>query len=1251
MPRFYISLLFVFFLPVWMICHSSPSLLDVFTRDKSIKLSLLLMDTNYQNITLGNKSDFQIFDNGYPITNFNFSSGDSISFEKASVILLYDLSIGNLPNTSQNKTIAKNLITHFVSSNNDFEFALISFNTNSYLLSNFTTKTSNLIDLLFKLDIQLGSSFDSAFFAYKTGAFEVAQFTQNQVSIVLITDKNRISDYQKILSKAREKNIKIFILMVNNQISNELKEISRNSDGMFFQNLTLSDTNKISTVLKFLILGGQPNVLTWEILPLCNTIHSETIIFQRIDTLRFETSFAISDFPELSAIPPFLRFSSVKLGNSKDLDLNLVAKNYDIKIDSVKLANPHFSIISGNIVTPIILKKDEVHKITIRFTPTDSSIVFDSLVIYSEACKVKKVNITGGFPNKRPKVKTLQLISPNCGEIFAIGDTVQITWEGLLPADVVQLQYSTDNGQSWDTLAVNVLGLKYNFWLNPIKFSETDSMLIRIIQIWPNNAGETIELLHQGPVNIANFNRDASLIITGSNHPNEFATIWNPGTGRKVFSLNGHTKQVNWAVFDNTDKYALTSSDDSTSILWSIESGEPVAKFTGHRSRVTSANFSPDGNYIVTSGTDGACFIWDVQKRRIVDTLSLGQNPIYFASFSPDSNNVLFASYDGNIYAWNIKQRKITKTFKTNKSNNHIHHFSISLEKNKIASASHLGLINIWNYDTTSSTATLNPLYELAHDTISFPAINNANFNSTGSWLITSGSDARILRWNPETGELIDSIAIAEHFNSVTSASFSFDDAMLLTSSWDSTVKIFNRTKLGLQIDTSDCPFSITKTSFLANDIEFGLVPILQTKDTLVYPLGVNKSKIPLHLKSITLFGPNFDDFKLIDYGSTNIIQSGDSIFAYFSFTPTDIGVRSAFLKLDYDGDSTIIQLSGIGFQEPLYKPISIVDMGKVELGLYKDTVLTVALKNISEAPIEILTINNLGPDSLNFTIINGQQPITLLPQQTLPLTIRFTPDTIGRKNTIIQFITNSQIQRYYIQFFAEGVPSVFDSLTLSIGEFEGVPGEIIQVPIKIESRLFQYYNSNYEGIAFDLTFNKTLLEPLFPFISSTFSNNHRTLHIETKSDIKNDLNLIVLDFRVGLGNDSITSLIINNSYPLGSGKIVINEKSGIFRLKNICREGGPRLFESDGRFWLSNPNPNPVSNIAIIEFEIIENGLTTLNLYNFDGWLIKTLLSSDLKAGKYSITFSVDDLSEGIFFLILKAPNSTTIKSFQVIK
>ncbi|MFN3307512.1 MAG: WD40 repeat domain-containing protein, partial [Candidatus Kapaibacteriota bacterium] len=354
-------------------------------------------------------------------------------------------------------------------------------------------------------------------------------------------------------------------------------------------------------ILNFLFLKGKPSQIYWSIIALCTEKREFEIVYQNSDTTSFETYVELINTPQLLATPPFLRFSSVIPNQFRDLDLFLVAKNFDIRIDSFKLTDPHFKIINGAITNPFVLQKDSAYKLTIRFTPTDSSVVFDSLVIYSNACHIRKVNITGGFPNKKPKDRTLSVLSPEPNEKYFLGDTIKIRWDGVLPTDVVQLQYSTNGGQTWDTLAINVLGLEYKFYLDPQRFKTSDSCLIRVIQIWPNNAGETIELRHQNSINSANFNRDASLIVTSTNQPDDFVSIWNPGIGAKTFALKGHTKQVNWACFDFQDRYLITASDDSTSILYDVKTGDSLYTFSAHRSKVTSANFSPDGNYLLTT--------------------------------------------------------------------------------------------------------------------------------------------------------------------------------------------------------------------------------------------------------------------------------------------------------------------------------------------------------------------------------------------------------------------------------------------------------------------------------------------------------------------------------------------------------------------------------------------------------------------------------------------------------------------------
>lgn len=1225
--------------------------IDLQVNNSLINLSYLVLNKNSEPIVSLSDSDVKIYEDYSPVSSFAFSAPSEPIERSSSVIFLFDLSNGNFQTDHKNFTLAKNLIKGIANNLKNSEFSLIAFDSRCYILSDFVTNSVDISSSFPNFRSRFGSNFDTAFTGFKVGALPFSDFAKFPRSIVFITDKNRDFNLDEVIRVANQKNCKIFTLMIGGSADYNLRTLSQQTNAGYFEYLSDSDSTWLARTIDFISRDGRTAKINWQVFPACSNSRNELLVYKNIDSISFQVEIENTDFPALTANPPFLRFSSVVPLSSKSLDIIFTAKNHDIRIDSFKLSDPHFTIINGNITSPFVLSKNQSHKLTIQFLPTDSSIVFDSLIVYSNACQVRKINITGGFPNKRPRTQTLKLTNPSCGEKFAIGDTIKISWEGVLPADVVQLQYSINNGATWDTLAVNVLGLEYRWWLDPAKFQESDSCLVRIIQIWPNNAGETVELRHKSSVNCANFNRDASLIITGTSDHGEFANIWNPGTGTKLFTLKGHREQVDWASFDNEDRYALTASDDSTIILWDVKTGDSLYTFWAHKGRVTSVNFSPDGLYFVSSGADGSCFIWDLQSKKIVDTLSFRKNPIYFANFSPDSNYVFFASYDGNIYGYNTKELKVTKIYATRHNNNHIHHFSINLNKKLMAAVSHLGLIFIWDYDTTSNVATHNYKFLLSHDTISYAAVNTAYFNSNGSWLITAGSDGKVLRWNPETGELVDSIAIGEHSNSITSASFSFDDAMLLTSSWDSTAKIFNRTKLGLQIDTTDCPFSISKPKFFANNVDFGRVPVGTSLDTLVIPFAYNMSNFPLKIKSIEISGPNPGEFKIIDINKTKLINQNDSIFALLSFAPKDIGNRQAFVKFKFDGDSLIKQLTGIGFIPALEVTPRFVDLGKIELGEFRDTTLPSALKNVSTIPVDITKISNIGPDSLNFVIIDGGNPSTLLPNQYKPITVRFTPDTTGRRICLFEFANNTELSKTYIQFFAEGIKPVFDSIVISVDNFEFSPGEIARIPIKISNQIFQNPNSHYEGIAFDFTFNKSILEPLNNELESYIEGNNRTLKVKAKNSNLLDSILIILDFKVALGNDTLTPLLIANSYPLGQGKIDIKEKSGMLKLANLCRQGGIRLFDGDGRFFLGQNTPNPASELISIEFETIETGWTSLDLYDCTGTHSKSLFGEYLKAGKYRYSFNVSDLPAGIYFYILKTPNQASIKTMQVVK
>jgi WD40 repeat protein len=90
------------------------------------------------------------------------------------------------------------------------------------------------------------------------------------------------------------------------------------------------------------------------------------------------------------------------------------------------------------------------------------------------------------------------------------------------------------------------------------------------------------------------------------------ATIWDVQTGKRLFTLSGHTGGVHSIAFSPDSKRLLTGSDDQTVKVWDIQSGCELLTLKGHMGQVLAVAFSPDGRHVVTGGFDSTARIWDL---------------------------------------------------------------------------------------------------------------------------------------------------------------------------------------------------------------------------------------------------------------------------------------------------------------------------------------------------------------------------------------------------------------------------------------------------------------------------------------------------------------------------------------------------------------------------------------------------------------------------------------------------------------
>lgn len=111
-----------------------------------------------------------------------------------------------------------------------------------------------------------------------------------------------------------------------------------------------------------------------------------------------------------------------------------------------------------------------------------------------------------------------------------------------------------------------------------------------------------------------------------------------------------------------------------------------------------------------------------------------------------------------------------------------------------------------------------------------------------------------------------------------------------------------------------------------------------------------------------------------------------------------------------------------------------------------------------------------------------------------------------------------------------------------------------------------------------------------------------------------------------------VTSNHSSGKYDWGNHKIVNNGcgETGVYDVESVSEEYNG--------CYLSQNRPNPTNGETMIDFAIAENAFVTIDLYNSLGVKVKNITSDDYQTGNYTLTFSVDNLPQGLYFYVMNA-------------
>jgi WD40 repeat protein len=1202
-------------------------------------------------------SDFSVRSSEEELNIAGYNCPTQNLYSKNNLLIYFDLNMLDSENATSLFSLVNNLLEN--NSNPELNSAIVGFDRLNYLYKDFD-KTIDINSLVSIQQEDYANIWESFNFQYNNPRTILEKMEGNKQILVFTSTEIR-SDIDQLVSQMNSSSITINIVALNPNES--LEELTNRTGGNFIKTDNL--LNELELINTF-IAGYQPCTLTWEISSSCEDAESGTItadFFGASDTFNYTVLDNLK--PRLDIDPPNIEFRNIVPGEQVEQEVFITAVNGDIEISELTLRDRFGGVfdISNEIVQSdnFILSQDQQYAFKFTYSPVDSSIVYSQVNIDTDACFGKQINILCGFPNVAPSIPTIQLTSPKCDQTIVSGDEIDVTWTGLLPRDVIQLEYSTNNGGNWDTLAKNVSGLIYKWKVPDISSEEC---LVRAIQLWPNNIGETLNLKHPKIVNgsdsltnrlsTAFFNNTGDLIITAAFDGK--VRIWNALEGILELELEGHNSTVVWADFAPDGNLAVSGDQEGNLIVWFTD---PTGSLYGtisnrndnaHSDDLRSIEYSPDGEKILTTSRDKTYKIWNRNASTEIFSGTTPDNDALFGAFEADGTGY-FISGSEVVYRYDNNNNQIgTYDFSADgfADARDVTHISVSPDNKLLAATSRLTrLITIFDIESADIVYRLWHFPSLDYNPSDLNEVYTTSFHydDTDSLLFSSGEKVGI-RWDIRDGD--STATFDEHTALLQTGVYNFDGSLVVTSSWDGNAKIW-RVKDGrdLQMDSTDCVFKILSAALEASNITFS-ENILGEKSTLDLNSWINNtSDADFMIDTIKIIGSNRNSFNIENFNLKDTLYNASSKDIKVSFTPQSIGLNEAMIQIIFPSDTIEYAINGIGL-EPDFSLINpVIDLGKVELGDLSESDLIDILSNVTPTQINIDSTVITGPNNSNF-VPNLITPSSVLLGENIQANIQFIPDTFSVYNAGLKIFHSGRYKSSKILLLGEGVPVIIDSVFFSIPDFEGNAGDIVSTNIVLDSIHGNGIDEDITGFNFVINFNSTLLEPLFQTISDEIDGNNRKVELELPVSTNSSAGdvLSVLDFRAALGNDSTTQINIETITPIGLGKTNINWSDANFRLLDLCYEGGTRLIQTIGEFNLDQNFPNPVSSgLTEIHFETIEEGNTRLTIVDANGDNVLTLIDDELPVGKHKKELNSETLPSGIYFYILESPTYTKSK------
>ncbi len=284
---------------------------------------------------------------------------------------------------------------------------------------------------------------------------------------------------------------------------------------------------------------------------------------------------------------------------------------------------------------------------------------------------------------------------------------------------------------------------------------------------------------HTEVVSAVALTRDGKKLVTGSY--DQTLRIWSVKTGDLLRTLSDHSQEIYCVAISGDGKLVASGSADRTIKLWDLRTGELVRSLgnliLGHADTVTAIAFSPNNQFLVSTSQDKTVRLWSLKSGKEVYALKDYPQAVLTLAMSWDGKSFVYGGKGNLLSLRHTKTGKVIRSFPASPTKA----LALSRQGSLLAVGSGAEIV-MWNRQYQKK------LFELKGHS---ETVSSLAFSADSQILVSGSYDQTIKLWHVSTGRLIDTLV--GHQAAVCSVAYSLDGKVIVSGSADHTVKVWQQ--------------------------------------------------------------------------------------------------------------------------------------------------------------------------------------------------------------------------------------------------------------------------------------------------------------------------------------------------------------------------------------------------------------------------------------------------------------------------